>query len=539
MGYHRRTDSSPLFKFVLPNYSLERMEVRSLLSSVIHVTGRAQSIANGEALPSTGDFTDFRSMSTSPNNALGKITRTFVITDTGDAPLSLLGPHNGVTLSGSNAHDFSLTVSPATIISSGTDSSSFTMTFIPHGLGLRTATVTIHSNDPATPTFSFAIQGTGVRSSNLGQNLGSAVVQAGTGLGAVKGTKLSIDYTGYFTNGIVFDSSVPDPQNPGHAPSQVTLGTGNVIQGWQKGLLGIKARETRILFIPAALAYGAAGKPGSAVAIPPNSPLIFVVTALSDSAPPSLVVSANVNGADQAIALGEKNPSVLDGTLAATDAGYVDPLYFTFKLTNGGGGALISFATRLSGPNSSTFSVTQPTIDNSGNFASFNVIYNPAKVGTQSVVVHVASNDPATPDFIFTVGATFTPFVDLEAIVGTSNSFANKSVIAGGTANYKIPLIVINHGNSPVPASTASIDLQLFLHNPTTNADTLIATPLTTSLRQLAAGKSRMLHLTTSIPADISLGNYQILVKLDQSGVLVDTYTANNVAFSSQIIHVT
>lgn len=55
------------------------------------------------------------------------------------------------------------------------------------------------------------------------------------------------------------------------------LGAGQVIEGWDKGLRDIKVGGRRELAIPAAQAYGAAGKR----AIPPNEPLVFLVDLLA------------------------------------------------------------------------------------------------------------------------------------------------------------------------------------------------------------------------------------------------------------------
>ena len=92
----------------------------------------------------------------------------------------------------------------------------------------------------------------------------------GTGPGAVSGQTVSVDYTGMFTDGKVFDSSIPRG-----APFTVHLGKGEVIKGWDLGIVGMKVGEKRRLTIAPELAYGAGGFAG---AIPPNSTLIFDVT---------------------------------------------------------------------------------------------------------------------------------------------------------------------------------------------------------------------------------------------------------------------
>ena len=96
-------------------------------------------------------------------------------------------------------------------------------------------------------------------------------VKVGIGHAAAKGDLLAMDYTGKLQDGKVFDSS------KGRAPFNFVLGQGEVIKGWDQGLLGIKPGGKRILTIPPDLAYGANGSPP---VIPPNSTLTFEVTCL-------------------------------------------------------------------------------------------------------------------------------------------------------------------------------------------------------------------------------------------------------------------
>lgn len=84
---------------------------------------------------------------------------------------------------------------------------------------------------------------------------------------AQKGDLVHIHYTGTLENGKVFDSSLEREQ-----PLTFTLGTGQVIKGWDQGLLGMCQGEKRRLVIPSDLAYG---KNGAGDTIPPDATLIF------------------------------------------------------------------------------------------------------------------------------------------------------------------------------------------------------------------------------------------------------------------------
>jgi peptidylprolyl isomerase len=95
----------------------------------------------------------------------------------------------------------------------------------------------------------------------------------GTGPAAKTGDSVSVNYVGaLYHGGKVFDASWKRKE-----PFTFTLGKGQVIPGWEQGIVGMKVGGRRELIIPASLAYGAKGSPP---AIPPNAPLVFVVDLL-------------------------------------------------------------------------------------------------------------------------------------------------------------------------------------------------------------------------------------------------------------------
>jgi peptidylprolyl isomerase len=98
----------------------------------------------------------------------------------------------------------------------------------------------------------------------------------GTGRAARRGDLLTMHYVGIsYSTGKEFDASWDRGE-----PFQFQLGGRDVIEGWDKGLVGIRPGGRRELIIPAALAYGAQGRPPK---IAPNEPLVFVVDAVSVS----------------------------------------------------------------------------------------------------------------------------------------------------------------------------------------------------------------------------------------------------------------
>ena len=101
-----------------------------------------------------------------------------------------------------------------------------------------------------------------------GLKYGDIVV--GTGAAAVAGKNVTMQYTGWTSDGKMFDSS----RQSGRGPFEVdNLGQGQVITGWNEGIQGMKLGGVRRLLIPPALAYGASGSGP----IPPNATLTFDV----------------------------------------------------------------------------------------------------------------------------------------------------------------------------------------------------------------------------------------------------------------------
>jgi FKBP-type peptidyl-prolyl cis-trans isomerase len=106
-----------------------------------------------------------------------------------------------------------------------------------------------------------------------GVKVESTDLVTGTGAEATAGKKVTVNYVGTLKDGTKFDSSYDRNQ-----PFDFQLGGGQVIKGWDQGVVGMKVGGKRKLVIPAVLAYG---DQSPSPTIPPNSDLVFEIELLN------------------------------------------------------------------------------------------------------------------------------------------------------------------------------------------------------------------------------------------------------------------
>jgi FKBP-type peptidyl-prolyl cis-trans isomerase len=125
----------------------------------------------------------------------------------------------------------------------------------------------------------------------------------GDGKAVVKGDLVTLHYSGKFEDGRTFDSSV------GGEPFTTPIGVGQLIAGWDEGLVGMKEGGTRSLVIPPELGYGDADIPG----IPAGSTLMFDVELIQVK--DGLKIEDIVVGAGDEVQVGDRISIDYTGTL--------------------------------------------------------------------------------------------------------------------------------------------------------------------------------------------------------------------------------
>ena len=139
--------------------------------------------------------------------------------------------------------------------------------------GLATSSTTCSTPGPQTQQDSFS---TPVSLTAAPSGLRYGDVRVGCGREVKTGDTVSVAYTGWLANGTKFDTS----RAPGRQPISFVEGAGQVITGFDDGLLGMRVGGKRRIVIPPAMGFGAQGRPP---VIPPNATLVFDVEVVSVS----------------------------------------------------------------------------------------------------------------------------------------------------------------------------------------------------------------------------------------------------------------
>ena len=185
----------------------------------IDVQGNSNSILDGSTTTSGSNFTDFGSS----NISSGTVIQTFSILNTGNAPLALTG-NPKIAIFGTNASDFSVTQLPTSPVAATAGTTTFQITFDPSSSGVRTATVSIASDDSNENPYDFSIIGVGLTPPTATSNAATSITSYSATLnGLVNANNESAVVT--FEYGLTnsYGTTVTAAQSPVTGTSETTV----------------------------------------------------------------------------------------------------------------------------------------------------------------------------------------------------------------------------------------------------------------------------------------------------------------------------
>lgn len=371
-------------------------------------------ISDGDTSPTTGDGTDFGSTGVSA----GTVANTFIIQNTyGTSGASYL-TIGAITISGTNAADFTVTTAPGTTTLTGSTSTTFVVTFNPSGTGLRTATISIVNNDSDENPYNFSLQGTGTEQEIDIQSNAVSIVDGdstpsltdNTDFGpAITGTPVTKTFTIYNTgtdNLTVGAITIPDATNFSYTnPLSTTIASGG-------------NTTFTITFTPAST-----GTKNTTFSIVTNdsdeNPYNFSITG-TGSIPPEINIQGNsTNIVDGATGTSTGNRTDFGSTNTGT------PVTYTYTILNAAGNGPLTLGAITLGDNTN-YSATTPvsTIVAAGSSTTFTITFNPTTAGVKNTTFSIVTNDTDENPYNFALTGTGVTAPEID-VRGNSISILN------------------------------------------------------------------------------------------------------------------
>ena len=369
------------------------------------VLGNSVSIADGDTTPTTADYTDFGSVDITS----GTIVRLFTVRNTGSLALSLNGAP-AVSISGSNASEFTVTAVPSTNLVALTGTTTFQITFNPSATGIRTATISIANTDSDENPYNFSIQGTGtttvpeidVQGNNISIASGDTTPSTG-------------DYSD-FGNAVVVDGT------GGTVVRTFTirnLGAGALnLSGTPKvALSGTNAADFTVTALPTSPVAAISGTTTFQITFNPSAggtrtATVSIANDDSDENPYTFAIQGtgtaaemDVQGNSVSIVDADATPSTTDhtdfGSVVAATAGAT--VVRTFTILNTGTANLSVTGVTISGTNMADFTVTTaPTSPiAAGGSTTVVITFDPSSTGDRFATVSIANNDSDENPYTF------------------------------------------------------------------------------------------------------------------------------------------
>jgi len=398
----------------------------------MQVLGNAREIADGDAIPSFADETDFGSS----DIVTGSVVRIFTIKNIGEKSLTLTGGIK-VVLGGTDAADFSVSQQPNSPVASGGGTTTFQVTFNPSTTGLKSATISIDNDDPDENPYNYSIQGTATSTPEMkvegntneivdGDDspsysdhtiFGSVVVNGGTIF-----RTFTIKNTGS-ANLNLTDTPIVSIGGTNAADFTVTSAPTSPVAS------GGGSTTFQITFNPSA-----GGIRTASISIvnndPDEDPYNFSIQGTGT------VPEISVEGNDNVIPDGSSSPSETNGTDFGNADIAADLVVRTFMIKNIGTAPLnLTGSPRvvINGADAAEFSVTsQPnspisggggdlsqknyTINNGeieGNFTAFQITFNPSSTGIKNATVSIDNDDPDENPYDFAIQGTGTSIPEI------------------------------------------------------------------------------------------------------------------------------
>jgi hypothetical protein len=402
----------------------------------INLKGNSISIVDGDITPATTDNTDFGNQSV----CSGTVVKTYTIENLGNAVLNV----NGITLTGTDAADFTVGgISLPTTLDPGSPIT-FTVTFNPSGLGVRSATVNIDNSDSDENPYDFAIQGTGVDpEANL----------TGNGVSITDGsaTPSATDDTDFGNQSVCSGTVVKTYtiENNGTAVLNVTA---IAVSGGQSADFTVGG-----ISLPATVSVGSTAT--FTVTFNPSvaglrTTTVTVTNNDCDEASYDFAIQGtgidpeiDIQGNGVNIADGDNTPASADDTDFGSTAVTGSTVVHTFTINNTGTSDLTVTSLTITGTNQADFTpgaLTPASPIPAGSSATFTVTFDPSAPGVRSATVTANNNDCDESVFDFAIqGTGIEPEMNVK---GNGVSIADGDATPSASDDTDFGIVNVNSG---------------------------------------------------------------------------------------------
>lgn len=393
----------------------------------INVTGNGQSIAIGDASPTTADHTDFGSVGVSA----AAFSRTFTIENTGAGALTLGA--NAVSVGGADAARFTVTAQPATSVAAS-GSTTLTVAFDPLIDGAANATLSIANDDADESPYTFAITGTGTGGAPEINVTGNAQTITSGDV-----TPTPADHTDFGNIGVAAGTITRTFTIQNTGTSTLTLGANAVsVGGAGAALFAVTAQPATSVAASGSTTFNVAFDPATNGAVTATisianddadeAPYTFAVTGTGTGGAPEIAVTGN----GQNIAHTDATPDAADHTDFGAMLVPAGTVVRTFTIQNSGSATLNlgANAVSIAGANAADFSVTaQPGGQVAAAASSqFTITFDPSALGARTAMVSIANDDADEAPFTFAISGTGQAAVPEIAVRGNAIEIVSADV---------------------------------------------------------------------------------------------------------------